>query len=268
MEHRGCEIWHFLLVQAQCKATREQFVSASSEKVEPSRPLADPRVGRKFLRVRLSELRVDHTIRSRTMHSNHPFLPIRSPRFLSKKAKGPKARTTSSKKCNDLSQTSRKPIVSTNKFFVQTITRLSQTPGNVKSGKSGQFPSLAGSPPILTHCECDGVGPSSTNNWCHPGGHTYAFGGAVIVHAVPAHENAGKMMRPPLMTLPCVLDEAAVVCSGSTFGFDPNPTLTCDEGDAHRARGPLEQRHLNRVLPAQRPVCLRNRKRRLFESLV
>ena len=84
-----------------------------------------------------------------------------------------------------------------------------QTPGNVKSGKLGQFPSFAGSPPIRTHAECDGVGPSRMNSWCQLGGETFAFGGAVMVHVVPAQVNAGKRIRPPLMTLPCVLDDAA-----------------------------------------------------------
>ena len=52
------------------------------------------------------------------------------------------------------------------------------TPGSEKSGKFGQFPSSPGSPPMRTQCENDGVGPSSTNSWCHPGGATAAFGGA------------------------------------------------------------------------------------------
>ena len=38
------------------------------------------------------------------------------------------------------------------------------TPGVVKSGKFGQFPSCPGSPPMRTHAECDGVGPSRINS--------------------------------------------------------------------------------------------------------
>ena len=73
---------------------------------------------------------------------------------------------------------------------------------------------------MRTQCENDGVGPSSTNSWCHPGGATAAFGGAVTVQVVPAHENAGKIVRPPML-FPCVLDVAAdavrqCMCSASS----------------------------------------------------
>jgi hypothetical protein len=61
---------------------------------------------------------------------------------------------------------------------------------------------------MRTQAECDGVGPSKMKSWCHPGGLTYAFGGAVMVQVFPEHENAGKRILPPLMTFPCVLDEA------------------------------------------------------------
>ena len=61
---------------------------------------------------------------------------------------------------------------------------------------------------MRTQCENDGVGPSRTNSWCHPGGATAEFGGAVTVQVLPAHENAGKIVRPPML-FPCVLDVAA-----------------------------------------------------------
>jgi len=67
-------------------------------------------------------------------------------------------------------------------------------PGTEKSGKSGQLPSFAGSPPIRTQVAIDGVGPLRINNMNHPGGLTFAFGGAVIVHVLPAQENAGKIV--------------------------------------------------------------------------
>ena len=93
---------------------------------------------------------------------------------------------------------------------------------------------------MRTHAECDGVGPSSTNSWYQLGGLTFALGGAVIVHVVPEQENAGKMMRPPPMTLPCVFDEAVVgplsVCVLEHHGGAPR--LTCDERHPHRT--PLE----------------------------
>ena len=56
-------------------------------------------------------------------------------------------------------------------------------------------------------CENDGVGPSKMNSWCHPGGATFAFGGAVTVQVLPEHENAGNIVRAPI-ALPCVLDVA------------------------------------------------------------
>jgi hypothetical protein len=71
-------------------------------------------------------------------------------------------------------------------------------PGGVNPGALGHCPSLAGSPPILTHCECDGVGPSNTYIMCQPGGEMNAFGGAVTVQLVETQENAGKMVRPPI----------------------------------------------------------------------
>ena len=61
---------------------------------------------------------------------------------------------------------------------------------------------------MRTNTPYDGVGPSRTNSWYHPGGETCAFGGAVTVQMVPWHEKAGKIVREP-MTLPCVLDTAA-----------------------------------------------------------
>jgi hypothetical protein len=47
---------------------------------------------------------------------------------------------------------------------------------------------------MRTHVAIDGVGPSRINNMNHPGGLTFAFGGAVIVHVLPAQENAGKIV--------------------------------------------------------------------------
>ena len=61
---------------------------------------------------------------------------------------------------------------------------------------------------MRTHFENDGVGPSRMNSWCHAGGDTNAFGGAVMVHVFPLHVNSGKMVRPPIM-LPCVEDVPA-----------------------------------------------------------
>jgi hypothetical protein len=43
---------------------------------------------------------------------------------------------------------------------------------------------------------------------------------------------------------------------------------TCDERNAHVAGGALEQGHDDRILSAERPIRLRDRKRRLLESLV
>lgn len=60
---------------------------------------------------------------------------------------------------------------------------------------------------MRTHTEWDGVGPSRMKSWCHPGGEIPAFGGAVIVHDVPLHVNAGKSVRAPI-AFPCVLDVA------------------------------------------------------------
>lgn len=71
----------------------------------------------------------------------------------------------------------------------------------MKSGKSGQLPSSAGSPPMRTHCENEGVGPSRTKSWCQPGGETKAFGGAVTVQLVPAQVNSGNRILLP-MALP------------------------------------------------------------------
>jgi len=71
----------------------------------------------------------------------------------------------------------------------------------------GQFPIALGSPPILTHAECDGVGPSRMKSWCQPGGQTPPFGGAIIVHAFALQLNEGKIVRLPKV-LPCVLEEA------------------------------------------------------------
>ncbi len=60
---------------------------------------------------------------------------------------------------------------------------------------------------MRTHLENDGVGPSSTNSWCQPGGETFAFGGAVIAQVFDTHMNCGKIVRPPI-ALPCVEDVA------------------------------------------------------------
>jgi hypothetical protein len=80
-------------------------------------------------------------------------------------------------------------------------------PGVVKPGSCGQLPSCDGSPPIRTQVEWEGVGPSKMNSWCQPGGETPAFGGVVIVHMVPEHEKAGKIVRDPIV-FPWVLDVA------------------------------------------------------------
>ena len=88
-----------------------------------------------------------------------------------------------------------------------------------------------------------------------------------MVHVVPEQEKSGKRMRPPLMTLPCVLDEAVSVISTIRIA---NSALrpTCNERNTHRIRRALEQGHINRVLSAERPVRLSDRKRRLLEPLV
>src|SRR6266702_120823 len=70
---------------------------------------------------------------------------------------------------------------------------------------------------------CEGVGPSRMYSWCHPGGDTLAFGGAVTVQVLPEHEKAGKMVRPP-MVLPCVLDVAA---TSETLIPDVAPWNSC-----------------------------------------
>lgn len=59
------------------------------------------------------------------------------------------------------------------------------TPGVVKSGKAGQLPSWAGSPPTLTQVAWLGTPPLSTKSWNQPGGQTPAWGGAVIVQTMP-----------------------------------------------------------------------------------
>lgn len=81
------------------------------------------------------------------------------------------------------------------------------TPGLEKSENGGQSPTFAGSPPMRTHWEYEGVGPSSTKSWNQPGGAMRLFGGAVIVHVLPAHENSGNRVRWPKL-LPCVLTTA------------------------------------------------------------
>jgi hypothetical protein len=68
------------------------------------------------------------------------------------------------------------------------------TPGTLKSGKAGQLPNSAGSPPMRTHVAIEGVGPSRINNMNHAGGLAFWLGGAVIVHVFPAQENAGKIV--------------------------------------------------------------------------
>lgn len=72
---------------------------------------------------------------------------------------------------------------------------------------------------MRTHVECDGVGPSKMNSWCHPGGDTNAFGGAVIVQVLPAHLNAGKSVRLPIV-FPCVDDVAKHKLITKRIGFD------------------------------------------------
>lgn len=75
-------------------------------------------------------------------------------------------------------------------------------------GRLGQFPTSLGSPPMRTHCEWDGVGPSRMKSRCQPGGDTPALGGAVIVQVVPSQVKAGKIVLAPIV-FPCVLDVAA-----------------------------------------------------------
>ena len=72
---------------------------------------------------------------------------------------------------------------------------------------------------MRTQCENDGVGPSRTNSWCQPGGETNEFGGAVMVHVLPAQVDSGKIVLAP-MALPCVDDVA-----GDAFG-----QMRCDRG--------------------------------------
>ena len=69
-------------------------------------------------------------------------------------------------------------------------------------------PSCAGSPPMRTHVDHEGVGPSRTNNWNQPGGQMCAFGGAVMVHVLPAQLNEGNKMRWFIL-FPCVLETAS-----------------------------------------------------------
>jgi hypothetical protein len=51
---------------------------------------------------------------------------------------------------------------------------------------------------MRTQAEWEGVGPSRMKSWCHPGGETNAFGGAVMVHVVPEQLKAGNMVRAPI----------------------------------------------------------------------
>lgn len=127
------------------------------------------------------------------------------------------------------------------------------TPGRVKSGKSGQFPSSAGSPPMRTQCECDGVGPSRTQSWCQPGGEMNEFGGAVIVQVVPEQENSGKRTRAPML-LPCVLDVAAHALLAQK-GMKKR-RRTSDQGDVHRVSRALEELDRDLVLAVVVPVVL------------
>ena len=60
---------------------------------------------------------------------------------------------------------------------------------------------------MRTQAECDGVGPSRIQSWCHPGGETNALGGAVIVQVFPLQENSGKRVRAS-MALPWVEEVA------------------------------------------------------------
>lgn len=68
-------------------------------------------------------------------------------------------------------------------------------PGTVNPGRSGQLPSPAGSPPIRTHSDNEGVFPSKTKSWNHPGGAIWEFGGAVMVQVDPEQVNSGKSVR-------------------------------------------------------------------------
>jgi hypothetical protein len=60
---------------------------------------------------------------------------------------------------------------------------------------------------MRTHLPTEGVGPSNRKSKNQPAGQIPTFGGAVIVHIVPAHTVAGKSVRPPMIA-PCVLDVA------------------------------------------------------------
>ena len=60
---------------------------------------------------------------------------------------------------------------------------------------------------MRTQWECEGVGPSRMKSWCHEGGDTKEFGGAVIVQVLPLQLKEGKIVCPPIM-FPCVLDVA------------------------------------------------------------
>lgn len=105
------------------------------------------------------------------------------------------------------------------------------TPGMVKSGKFGQFPRLAGSPPIRIHVAFDGILLlSRTNIWNQDGGQILEFGGAVTVHVSPEHENAGKIVRW-FMLLPCVEDTAPMIETRYPEVLEPDEgvtvTVTC-----------------------------------------
>jgi hypothetical protein len=136
------------------------------------------------------------------------------------------------------------------------------------------------------------------NSWCHPGGDTRAFGGAVTVQVLPEHENAGKIVRPPIV-LPCVLDTAA---TSDTRMPDVAPEVSCpalhDPDQVvcaiaaaaivhvldHVGAGPAQRRiergfggrkvvwralaHIDLELPTVDPVCIRHRHDGLRESLV
>jgi hypothetical protein len=66
----------------------------------------------------------------------------------------------------------------------------------------------------------------------HPGGHTPAFGGAVMRQAIPTQKKSGKIVRLPI-ELPCVFELARQVgvLSHAYYTGGETMVLTPNEGD-------------------------------------
>lgn len=129
------------------------------------------------------------------------------------------------------------------------------------------LPSSPGSPPMRTHCEIEGVGPSRTKSCHHPGGLTKELGGAVTVQVVPLQENSGNIVRPP-MTFPWVLEVPdGKELKGLKSVHRVSRRLTCYQRDTHIRDGAVGQLNVQGILAAIGPVSLRHGECRLRASL-